>query len=442
MKFKRSLPIAFLLINCISGLKAQVAQFPFEFLGQHLYIKVQTKQSDSLRFIFDSGATGGSIDSALAEKIGISRENRQNATIAGSGGVQSYTMALHQNLKLGAAEIKDMNFALVNFNSLSTAIGSKIDGIVGYEILNHYVTQIDFDHKKISLYNQIKEADTTGYTGIPFEFSKNILIPRFPISITLANGETFTGKVMFDTGNSFSLIVSTPFNKYHDFDSKLGEVLVTKGRGMNAETNDQIAMIKKMAFDGFDFGQMAIRLTVNPQAKPGDGYLGILGIEVIKHFNVIMDYANKKIYLKPNRSYHNAFNVAGIKGKWAEESKAFLEKNKSKPGIVVTPSGLQYKIIKKGNGPIPTINERVSLHYTATLVSGQKLWSTYDNMKPWEHRLDKALPGVQEAALMMPAGSKWMVYIPSALAFGDAGDEEVPAGAALIYELEVLKSEK
>ncbi len=293
------------------------------------------------------------------------------------------------------------------------------------------------------LYDKIKSVDTTGYTGIPFEFSRNVLIPRFPISITLANGETFTGKVMFDTGNAFSLTVSTPFSKFHDFNNKLGETSITTGRGLNAFTQDQLANVKSMSFNGFDFGPMGIRLTVNDKAEPKDGYLGIMGMEVIKRFNIILDYANKKIYLKHNQAYRDVFKQYPMKEKIAKENTAFLEQNKGKRGVKVTPSGLQYKIIKQGNGPKPTIEDRVSLHFTTILINGQKLWSTYDNNKPWVHRLDKALPGVIEAALMMPVGSKWMVYIPASLAFGDTGDgENIPPAAALIYELEVIKSEK
>jgi hypothetical protein len=442
MKLNKIVVIAFLIGTGSTNLIAQTAQVPFEFKGTHLSIPVKTKGSETLNFIFDTGATGASIDSASAEKLGVSKENRQTVSVAGSGGSQSYQMAVDQNISVGDLHVKKLNLVLMNFSSLSNDIGSRLDGIIGYEILNQYVTQIDFDRKKLLFFDQITAVDTTGYTGIPFEFSKNILIPRFPISVTLANGQTFTGKVMFDTGNAFSLIVSTPFSKYHDFSSKLGQTSLTSGRGVNAITQDQLANIKAMSFNGFNFGEMGIRLTVNDKAEPKDGYLGILGIEVIKRFNVILDYAHKKIYLKPNKSYGSPFKIEAGPGKYAEESKTFLEKNKNKPGVKMTPSGLQYKIIKKGNGPLPTMEDRVSLHYKTTLVDGQKLWSTYDTAKPWVHHLDKALEGVREAALMMPAGSKWMVYIPADLAFGAAGYDEVPGGAALIYELEVLKTEK
>lgn len=441
MKLKQNLLIAFLMLNGVLRLKAQIAQIPFEFKGAHIFIKVQTKQSDSLHFIFDTGCTGATIDSATAEKAGIGKENRRNISVAGSGGSQAYSMALNQGLKLKDAEIKNTDLVLANLSSLSSTIGFRLDGIVGYEILNQYVTQMDFDHKRLLLYNNVKSVDTTGYTGIPFEFSKNILIPRFPISIMLANGESFTGKVMFDTGNAFTLIVSTPFSKYHDFNNKLGDTRITEGRGMNATTQDQLANIRSMSFNGFDFGPMGIRLTVNEKAEPKDGYLGILGIEVIKHFNVILDYATKRIYLKPNQAFHDTFSLEKVNRNLSAESKAFLDKNKNQPEIKVTASGLQYKIIKRGNGPKPKMEDKVSLNFSMKLVNGKKLWSTYTNNKPWIHHLDKIFPGIKEAVLMMPEGSKWVVYVPSSLAFGDAGDENVPPGAALICELEVLKSE-
>ncbi len=157
------------------------------------------------------------------------------------------------------------------------------------------------------LYGNISRADTAGYTRIPFEFSKGILIPRFPVTVTLAGGDSFTGRVMFDCGNALTLIVSTPFSKFHDFNRRLGPVIYGQGRGLNAVTTDQVAAIRSMSFDGFDFGRMVIRLTVNDKAEPKDGYLGILGTEVIRRFNVIIDYAGHAIFLKPNGNYRDPF---------------------------------------------------------------------------------------------------------------------------------------
>ncbi|TCC99500.1 FKBP-type peptidyl-prolyl cis-trans isomerase [Pedobacter hiemivivus] len=439
--------LAFFIVAGSADLPAQITKIPFESKGSHLYIKVQTAQSDSLSFIFDTGTTGATIDSATAEKIGVSKENRKMVNVGGIAGMQTNIMAVNQNLKLKNIEIKGLNLVLMNLNTLSKILGRRLDGLIGYEIMNKYVTQIDFDHKHLLLYNQIKEVDTTGYTGIPFEFNKGVLIPRFPITITLTNGERYTGRAMFDTGNAFSLLVSAPYNKFHNLNAKLGTVF--PAWGLNPVAPDLVAMIKSMSFNGFDFGNMSIRLTTNEQAEPKDGYLGILGIEVIKRFNVILDYAHKRIYLKPNQSFNSNFTIeqqavttapAPKLPSLVKESSKFLENNKTMPGVKQTASGLQYKILKKGMGAKPLPGDKVTLYYTVSLLDGTPLWKPFDAKNPWVHHLDKTLDGIKEAVLMMPAGSKWKLYIPPALAFGVDGYEEVPPGAGIICDLEVVGS--
>lgn len=447
---KNILKICSLLLVCASQLAhAQIAKMPFEFEGKHMYIKLTANNSDTLRFVFDTGATGASIDSTSAEKAGINKENRKKVEVAGSGGTQSYMMAFGQTFKLAGLEIKDVNPVLINFSDLTSATGVHLDGIMGYEILDKYVTQINFDTKQLSFYNRINEVDTTGYTGIPFEFSKGIMIPRFPISIQLSTGETFTGRVMFDSGAAFTLLISTPFNKFHHISEKLTNKVMSQGRGLNTISNEERGIIKSMNFNGFNFGNMAIALTVNNQAEPKDGYLGIIGIDIIKRFNVIVDYKNKKFYMKPNKAYNDPFNTVIETTKKVEnktlnsaptaaESNAFLEKNKSAKGVKVTSTGLQYQIIKQGKGVKPVLTDGVSVQYKMYYVNG-KLFSSTKPDTPWKHHIDKALPGMQEALTMMPVGSKWKLFIPATLAFGEEDYEDIPGGSALICEIELLK---
>lgn len=121
----------------------------------------------------------------------------------------------------------------------------------------------------------------------------------------------------------------------------------------------------------------------------------------------------------------------------AAESKSFLAYNKALPGVITTASGLQYKVISEGEGAKPVAADKVSLHFNISLTNGTKI---LDNFKetPWQHHIDKAMPGMQEAITMMPVGSKWVLYIPAELAFGKEGYEDVPPGATLICEVELL----
>ena len=124
----------------------------------------------------------------------------------------------------------------------------------------------------------------------------------------------------------------------------------------------------------------------------------------------------------------------------------FLEKNKTKEGVRVRQrSGLQYKIIKEGFGKVPDYDDEITIHYNGYLVDGHKFDSSYDRGKPMTLRVDSFIPGWQEALLMMPVGSKWEVYVPYNLAYGEPGikgsklgEYVIPPSSTLIFEMELL----
>lgn len=118
---------------------------------------------------------------------------------------------------------------------------------------------------------------------------------------------------------------------------------------------------------------------------------------------------------------------------------AFLAENKKKAGVVELPSGLQYKIVKEGKGPKPQASDMVTVHYKGTLIDGKVFDSSYDRGEPIEFQLNKVIPGWTEGVMLMNVGSKYELYIPSDLAYGDRGaGETIPGGSALIFEVELL----
>lgn len=132
--------------------------------------------------------------------------------------------------------------------------------------------------------------------------------------------------------------------------------------------------------------------------------------------------------------------------KQGEENKTagekFLAENKTKDGVKVTESGLQYKIIKEGNGPIPTKDDKVVCHYTGKLIDGTKFDSSHDRGQPATFPVTGVIPGWTEALQMMPVGSKWMLYIPSDLGYGERGaGQDIGPNSTLIFEIELLSIE-
>jgi len=119
--------------------------------------------------------------------------------------------------------------------------------------------------------------------------------------------------------------------------------------------------------------------------------------------------------------------------------KKFLEDNKSKEGVKVTASGLQYKVITEGKGDKPTATSRVTVHYKGTLLDGTVFDSTEKTGQPITFGLNQVIPGWTEGLQLMSPGAKYIFYIPSELAYGDQGAGGViPGGATLIFEVELL----
>jgi FKBP-type peptidyl-prolyl cis-trans isomerase FklB len=122
------------------------------------------------------------------------------------------------------------------------------------------------------------------------------------------------------------------------------------------------------------------------------------------------------------------------------EGTAFLAENATKKGVKTTPSGLQYKVLTQGSGAVPIDGQTVKTHYSGTLINGKKFDSSYDRGQPASFGVNQVIPGWTQALKMMPVGSKWELYIPQELAYGErAMGANIPAYSTLIFTIELLE---
>ncbi|MFV0472394.1 MAG: FKBP-type peptidyl-prolyl cis-trans isomerase [Paludibacteraceae bacterium] len=172
---------------------------------------------------------------------------------------------------------------------------------------------------------------------------------------------------------------------------------------------------------------------------------GVENIDIEKFSRGIKDVMEQK---EPEISYQEAQTIindyfqklqSATSEKAKKEGDIFLNENKKRGGVTTLPSGLQYEIIKKGDGNIPKASDKVKVHYHGTLISGKVFDSSVQRGEPAVFGVTQVIQGWIEALQLMPTGSKWKLFIPSDLAYGERGaGQSIGPNTTLIFEVELL----
>lgn len=185
---------------------------------------------------------------------------------------------------------------------------------------------------------------------------------------------------------------------------------------------------------GQNFKKQGIEIIVEPLIQ---GLTDVMKDKELKFSQDVMQQVMKSFQKRMQEKQQQRQNTEATTN--LAEGNAFLEKNKKNKGVTELPSGLQYKIIKKGTGKTPTVNSRVKTHYRGTLIDGTEFDSSYKRNAPAEFAVKGVIKGWTEALQLMKEGAKWELYIPANLAYGSRGRPSIPANSALIFEIELLE---
>ena len=159
----------------------------------------------------------------------------------------------------------------------------------------------------------------------------------------------------------------------------------------------------------------------------------------ISHEPWAISMDSTQVLIKEQLDYYTRVNN---ERKYAANKKAgedFLVANSMKEGVVVTSTGLQYKVISKGTGPVPQATDKVSVHYEGRLVDGTVFDSSYQRKRPATFAVNQVIRGWIQALTMMPVGSKWEIYVPQELAYAERDQGKIPPFSCLIFTVELLE---
>ncbi|MDP9161473.1 MAG: aspartyl protease family protein [Acidobacteriota bacterium] len=269
--------------------------------------------SKPLAFILDTGASTTVISDTRAKELGLKLEGRTDATTQGGSIEASRVKGV--SLNISGVEFNNMTLAAIRLSGLEAGLGQRVDGILGYEIFDRFVVEIDYASKIVTFY----EPQSYNYSGrgevIPISIGDNT-----PFVVGKITGSRIVeGSFLIDTGAPGILDIASPFAAKHKLlDSVPHTILITSGALLAGRSSGKIARAKSFQMGSFVMKTPVANFSQDAEGTEGNEasteYGGLIGAEILRRFKLIIDYSRKRIILEPNRnlSQRFEFDMSGV----------------------------------------------------------------------------------------------------------------------------------
>ena len=284
-----------------------ITRFAFkQYSGGVIIVKAKLENlPDSLNFILDTGSGGISLDSTTCATYHL-KPTPSDTTIRGMGGEHKVSFLFNKQLHFPGLTVSKLNFHINNYEVLSSVYGEKIDGIIGYSFFNRYIVKINFDSAYITVYRPGELNYPRGGT---------ILRPSFttlPIqNLTFKDKKKQDFNFYFDTGAGLCFLLSEQYAKDSSILLSKRKPFHTQAEGMGGRLQMRLTVVKMVQIGNYRFRNVPTYL-FNDEFKvtsyPFVG--GLLGNDLLRRFNLIINYPKKEIHLQPNTHFNEPFDYA------------------------------------------------------------------------------------------------------------------------------------
>lgn len=284
-----------------------ITTVPFTILTGGIVILQATLDSlpDSLNFILDTGSGGISLDSTTCSDLGIKLKH-SNRTIRGIAGIRTVDFAYGHKLHLPNLEVDNLDFHVNNYDILTSVYGVKIDGIIGYSFLSRYIIKINYDNMKM-------EVLTPGH--IKYPRGGTLLKPRFSTlamqDLYVRDAKAVTSKFYFDMGAGLCLLLSKNFVDDSAVLTSNKKMFGTQAQGLGGKAEMNLTVIKEVRLGPYRFKKVPTYIfndEYNATSYPASG--GLIGNDILRRFNIVLNYGKQEIYIKPNTRFRDSFDYA------------------------------------------------------------------------------------------------------------------------------------
>lgn len=309
-KFLKSLFIVVifsLFASTILSQSRKVLNAPFEMNNNLIIVNISVNDSKPLSFILDTGASGTVISETAAKELNLKLEGEADAAVQG-GSIEA-AFVKNTSLRLSKdAVVPNLTLAVIRLNGLEAGTGRRIDGILGYEIFDRYVVEIDYSTKVVKFYEP-QDFKYKGRRGKPISVTIEDNTPFAQAEVSPDGKQKFAGKFLINTGLTGTLAFNSPFVAQN----KLPELLpntkaITFGSILAGKSAGRIGRIKTLNFGDFSIANPVASFSQDAAGADSDvQYAGMIGSEILRRFKLVVDYSRKQIILEPNRRFSEAY---------------------------------------------------------------------------------------------------------------------------------------
>ena len=281
-----------------------ITKFPFKmYSGGVMIIRARYENiKDSLNFILDTGSGGISLDSSTCSEYNI-EPVQTDTTITGIAGVQKVSFVFNKSLGLPGLKLDQLNFHVSDYSVLTSVYGEKIDGIMGYSFFRRYIVKLNFDSMWVEVYSPGKIKYPGGGTTLHPAFT------FLPIqNMNVKDRRMVDFNFYFDTGAGLCFLMSDEFAKDSAILLSKRKPVTTQAEGMGGKLQMRLTVVKEVKLGPYRFRQVPAYLYKDDYKVTSYPFTGgLVGNELLKRFNMTINYPQREIHLLPNSHFNETF---------------------------------------------------------------------------------------------------------------------------------------
>jgi hypothetical protein len=260
---------------------------------------------DTLNFILDTGSGGISLDSTTAAYLQL-KPTPTDRTIRGIAGIRQVSFVFDKKLKLGTLDIDSLDFHINDYEILNAVYGERIDGIIGFSVLSRYIFKINYD----SMFFDIWSKGTMKYPRGGYLLKP--LIATLPVQAARVRDEkTLGARFLFDIGAGLNLMLSKEFVEDSSLLMKKRKLFYKEAEGLGGKIDMQLTVIREVKVGPYKFRNVPVYIFKDEFNITSYPFLaGILGNDILRRFNTILNYDKRDIYLVPNTHFQEPFDYS------------------------------------------------------------------------------------------------------------------------------------